>query len=458
MVAVGAVGRTLDLAFYSTTGSYVEIAAPGGDQRQGGTSAGILQQTLDLDLLETYERPVSQFGPPRADAFAYYYFQGTSMATPHVVGLRGAADAAGHHQPGGDRSRDETIRDRQGRAGTRRLIRLRPDQPARDAARPGPGPMSAPIACRHRSNRSPSSRMLMSAGIDRRRSRRASRGRRAGAAQPPPPRGIRDRRLRDVRPHQLHRGRQLRRDPRRAVRNDLRRRRARRPAARRTVRRRRRVALSRRGRARVRVRRSGVSARHSGRDHRHADRDQRRLAVSHSGSCRSCVRTSAAASPRTATRRRRTSRPTPKNVDERFSGYHLVGGVEYKITRWLGVAGEVTWTTVPDAIGEAGVSAAFDETDLGGTTLPGQDHDRAMTPFERRVLTVVSRIPAGPRHDLRRRRQAGRPARRGARRRQHPAGGRSAGTALPSRDRRRRRPRRLFEPGPETLAAGRRRA
>ena len=57
MVAVGAVGRTLDLAYYSTTGSYVEIAAPGGDQRQGGTSAGILQQTLDLDLLETYERP-----------------------------------------------------------------------------------------------------------------------------------------------------------------------------------------------------------------------------------------------------------------------------------------------------------------------------------------------------------------------------------------------------------------
>ncbi len=87
MVAVGAVGRTLDLAYYSTTGSYVEIAAPGGDQRQGGTSAGILQQSLDLDLLETFERPVSQYGPPRADAFAYYYFQGTSMAAPHVSGF-----------------------------------------------------------------------------------------------------------------------------------------------------------------------------------------------------------------------------------------------------------------------------------------------------------------------------------------------------------------------------------
>ena len=72
MVAVGAVGRTLELAFYSTTAPYVELSAPGGDQRQaGGTPRGILQQTLDLDLLETYNRPVSQYGPPRADSFAY---------------------------------------------------------------------------------------------------------------------------------------------------------------------------------------------------------------------------------------------------------------------------------------------------------------------------------------------------------------------------------------------------
>ena len=85
VVSVGAVGRTLDLAYYSTTGSFVEISAPGGDQLAGGGPGGILQQTLDLDLLETYERPPSQYGPPRADSFAYYYFQGTSMATPHVA-------------------------------------------------------------------------------------------------------------------------------------------------------------------------------------------------------------------------------------------------------------------------------------------------------------------------------------------------------------------------------------
>jgi serine protease len=87
MVAVAAVGRTLNLAYYSTTGPYVEIAAPGGDQRAGGTTAGIVQQTLDSDVLETFERPPSQFGPPRADSFAFSFFQGTSMATPHVAGF-----------------------------------------------------------------------------------------------------------------------------------------------------------------------------------------------------------------------------------------------------------------------------------------------------------------------------------------------------------------------------------
>lgn len=60
---------------------------------------------------------------------------------------------------------------------------------------------------------------------------------------------------------------------------------------------------------------------------------------------------------------------TAEDVEETFNGYHLLGGLEYKITRWLGVAGEAAWTTVPDAIGESGVSAAFNENDLGGTTV-----------------------------------------------------------------------------------------
>ena len=53
----------------------------------GGVTAGSCSRRSISDLLETYERPVRSSAPPRVDAFAYYYFQGTSMATPHVSGF-----------------------------------------------------------------------------------------------------------------------------------------------------------------------------------------------------------------------------------------------------------------------------------------------------------------------------------------------------------------------------------
>jgi opacity protein-like surface antigen len=58
------------------------------------------------------------------------------------------------------------------------------------------------------------------------------------------------------------------------------------------------------------------------------------------------------------------------NVDETFRGYHVMGGAEVRIRRWLGVAGEAQFTTVPDALGTnaTGVSSTFGETNLGGTT------------------------------------------------------------------------------------------
>ncbi|MCC7034475.1 MAG: outer membrane beta-barrel protein [Acidobacteria bacterium] len=58
-----------------------------------------------------------------------------------------------------------------------------------------------------------------------------------------------------------------------------------------------------------------------------------------------------------------------ENVDERFSGYHLLAGAELRITAWLGIGGEVAWTRIPDALGDGGVSEAFGESDLGGTSL-----------------------------------------------------------------------------------------
>lgn len=58
-----------------------------------------------------------------------------------------------------------------------------------------------------------------------------------------------------------------------------------------------------------------------------------------------------------------------ENVDERFNGFHLLAGAEFRLTGWLGVGGEVAWARVPNALGEGGVSEAFGETDLGGTSL-----------------------------------------------------------------------------------------
>jgi hypothetical protein len=57
-----------------------------------------------------------------------------------------------------------------------------------------------------------------------------------------------------------------------------------------------------------------------------------------------------------------------ENVNETHRGYHIVGGAEFRVLRWLGVGGEAQWTTVRDALGQNpnSASAAFTETDLGG--------------------------------------------------------------------------------------------
>lgn len=60
-----------------------------------------------------------------------------------------------------------------------------------------------------------------------------------------------------------------------------------------------------------------------------------------------------------------------EDVDRRFVGYQLLGGVEFRVWRWLGAAGEAQWGSVPNALASEpnGVSSAFGETDLGGGTI-----------------------------------------------------------------------------------------
>ncbi|TFH40339.1 MAG: PKD domain-containing protein, partial [ANME-2 cluster archaeon] len=99
VIAVGATQYDETIAPYSSYGPNLDIVAPGGntgvDLNGDGYGDGVLQQTFTISRRGTI-------------SWGYYFFQGTSMATPHVSGVAALVIANGLSGPDNVRAALET--------------------------------------------------------------------------------------------------------------------------------------------------------------------------------------------------------------------------------------------------------------------------------------------------------------------------------------------------------------
>jgi serine protease len=79
-ITVGATNVLNQRAWYSNFGSYVDVAAPGGETTIGGVP-------VDKDGNGKSDGVLSTLLNSTGTAYTYGYYQGTSMASPHVAGV-----------------------------------------------------------------------------------------------------------------------------------------------------------------------------------------------------------------------------------------------------------------------------------------------------------------------------------------------------------------------------------
>ena len=107
-IAVGATQYDEALAPYTNKGAALDLTAPGGnlglDQNNDGYGDGVLQQTFNPNT----KNPAD---------FGYWFFHGTSMATPHVAGVAALVIAAGVSGPDNVRNILESTAEDKGAAG-----------------------------------------------------------------------------------------------------------------------------------------------------------------------------------------------------------------------------------------------------------------------------------------------------------------------------------------------------